>query len=279
MASDVCVGDLLGLGLAPKTAYVYARVIERCEEALGELGVDLCSATPAQVAELGLGWPRSRSSRAQLRAALKHAWLVLGRPDPPLQAIRVPPQVRMRCRALEPAAAARLEAAAWERGDRAGLAVLVGLYSALRRSEIAGLCWEDLDLDDDGRPAWIRVVGKGDVAAEVPVHPRLAEALLLWAPRRGWVFPARTGRPGHVNPTTVWCWVHQVGEEARVNVRTHQLRHTALAEANDRSGDLRAVQSIARHARPETTAGYTRTSAARMRQVVAMIDYQASAAS
>jgi integrase len=51
------------------------------------------------------------------------------------------------------------------------------------------------------------------------------------------------------------------------------LRHTALAEANDRSRDLRTVQEIARHSRPETTAGYTRTTSRRMAAVVAMIDY------
>lgn len=273
---EVGVGELLGLGLAPRTAYCYARVIERCEEALGVLGVDLVSASPAHIARLGLAWPPSRSSRAQLRAALKHAWRALGRSDPPLAAIRVPPQVRMRCRALDPADAARLEAAAWVREDRAGLAVLIGLYAALRRSEIAGLRWDDLVLDRAGRPVWLRVIGKGGIPGEVPVHPRLADALVAWAPRTGFVFPARSG-PGHVNPTTVWLWVGAVGETVGVTVRTHELRHTALAEANDRSGDLRAVQAIARHARPETTAGYTRATGRRMREVVEMIDYRASA--
>lgn len=37
----VDVDGLLGLGLAPKTAYVYARVIERCEGILAERGTDL----------------------------------------------------------------------------------------------------------------------------------------------------------------------------------------------------------------------------------------------
>jgi integrase len=73
-------------------------------------------------------------------------------------------------------------------------------------------------------------------------------------------------------------WVRDVGLEAGVPVRTHLLRHTALAEANDRSGNLRAVQDLARHSRPETTAGYTRTTAARLKSVVAMIDYGRGAA-
>jgi site-specific recombinase XerD len=51
------------------------------------------------------------------------------------------------------------------------------------------------------------------------------------------------------------------------------LRHTMLTEANDRSGDLRTVQEIARHMRPETTAGYTRASDRRLRNAVAAICY------
>lgn len=272
MAEVIDVDDLLGLGLAPKSAYAYARVIDRAEALLAGSGTDLAHVTPAQLAGLALAWPASRSSRMQLRAALRHAWAVQGRPDGPIQAVRVPPAVRMRCRALSGPEAARLEAAARARGDAPGLAVLVGLYSALRRAEIARLRWDDLSFDG-GLPAWLHVVGKGDVAADVPVHPVLAAALVELAPRAGWCFPARVGRAGHVNPTTIWTWVRRVGADAGVDVATHTLRHTALAEANDRSGDLRTVQAIARHARPETTAGYTRTTGERMRRVVGLISY------
>ena len=53
----------------------------------------------------------------------------------------------------------------------------------------------------------------------------------------------------------------------------HRLRHTALATANDRLGDLRAVSLFARHARVETTMIYTRTTARKLRQVVSALEY------
>lgn len=46
-----------------------------------------------------------------------------------------------------------------------------------------------------------------------------------------------------------------------------------LATANDNTGDLRAVQSFAGHAKPETTSLYTRANARRLAAVVASIDY------
>jgi len=61
-------------------------------------------------------------------------------------------------------------------------------------------------------------------------------------------------------------------------VRPHELRHTALATALDRTKDLRAVMTFAGHARPETTAGYTRTTRKRLEAVVAAIDYEAALA-
>src|SRR5437588_567653 len=82
--------------------------------------------------------PRTWASRKLLRHALRHYWEITARRHPPLAAIRVPVKPRMRCRALEPADACRLAAAARARHDDAGLAVLFALYLGLRREEIAG---------------------------------------------------------------------------------------------------------------------------------------------
>jgi integrase len=274
---DVAVSDLLGCGLSPRTAYLYARCLERFSSALEARGVDLMTAGPADIAGACAGFAASHSARCQLRGALIHGWEILGREVPPVKAVRVPPKPRARCLALATADATRLERAAWARGDSPGLAVLLGLYAGLRRAEIAGLAWEHLQFEG-GRPVWLRVHGKGDVVADVPVHPALAQALLRLArgPRRGWLFP---GKRDHVCPATVWDWVHDVGAGAGMpELRPHLLRHTALAEAHDRSGDLRAVQCFARHAKPETTMVYTRTTSARLVAVVGMIDYGRGAA-
>lgn len=270
---ELSASDLLGLGLSPRTAYLYARIWLRVETALEDAGVDWLSCTAGHIGVIASGWTLSHSARSQLRAAIGHAWEILERDNPPsLRAVRVPPKPQLRCKAIAEDDAGRLERAAWARHDAPGLAVLIGLYSGLRRAEIAQLRWDHLSVDKNGLPEWMSVMGKGAVAAEIPVHPVLARVLVEHRRPGGWVFPGRTG-DGPVSPGTVWGWVRLVGDEAGVPVRTHLLRHTALAEANDRSGDLRAVQDLARHARPELTAGYTRTTSARLKAVTAMIDY------
>lgn len=79
---------------------------------------------------------------------------------------------------------------------------------------------------------------------------------------------------GHVNPTTVATWVEKVARTAGIRrIYPHQLRHTAIATINDNTGDLRAAQTFARHANPETTAIYTRTTTERLQAAVLSLDY------
>jgi integrase len=185
----------------------------------------------------------------------------------------------MLCRALDEPLARRLAIVARARGDRMGAAVLLGLYAGLRRAEIARLRWSEIGTD-----GWLTIVGKGDVTRTIPLHPVVLEALRglgregLLAPeapqRPEWVFPSPYGGPVH--PTTVWTWVQQVGRDAGLELATHVLRHTCLATALDATRDLRAVQELAGHARPETTAGYTRVRRRRLEAVVAALEYEAS---
>ena len=268
---EITVGQLLAIGKSMRTAYIYARHLERAETFLAGRGRTLADCGPLDVAALAETVRKSHSSRGQLRAALVAAWDIQGRLDGPIRAVRVPPKPRGSCRALEVDVAAQLERAAWDRFDEPGLAVLIGLYAALRRFEIAKLRWEDIELDALSRPTWISVMGKGEKVADVPVHPVLAEALMrFWRPQ-GWVFRGRWSGP--VVPDTIWRWTVQVAREAGIRCTTHVLRHTALAEVNDRTGDLRTTQEIARHARPEETARYTRTTKARMIRAISSIDY------
>lgn len=270
------VEQLLATGIAARTAHSYLRFADRAADALAARGTDLAGCGPVDLVAVAETFPASRSSRQMLRSALARAWEALGRDDPPpLKAIRLPPRPRRRAKALDADQAERLNAAAWDRRDEpAGLAILIGMHSGMRRAEIASLRWEHIDLDSATPEFWVH--GKGDLEAPVPVHPRLVDALRQRRQASGWVFPARAGRSGHVNPTTVWTWSKRIAETAGLDpaaVRTHLLRHTFLTEANDRSGDLRAVQEIARHARPETTAGYTRVNRQRMQEVTAMVRY------
>jgi integrase/recombinase XerC len=256
---------LIGLGLAPKTVTVYHRVVQRAIDRCHELGISLDHIEAEQLAELAASFPASPSSRRQLRTALQYWYEWRGLPRPALRAIRVPKAKRGKFNGLEHDEA-RMLAKTCLGWYPEGLAVLAGLYMALRREEIATMRWDRFDPQLE----WYTVHGKGDTIADVPVHPTLRREL---RPNfYVWVFPGRQG--GHVTPATVWNWTKAAAKRAGIrDIHPHQLRHTAIATVNDNTGDLRAAQSFARHARPETTAIYTRTTAERLQEAVATLDY------
>lgn len=265
--------DLLKRGLSANTTYTYLRILARCEAFLEQRGSTIPEASAEDIRAFAATLPRSHARLSQLRGALSHAWDIESRREAPVWAIRTPRRPRGRCRALTEAEAESLEAVCRDRSDRRGLAVLFGLYAALRRAEIAELRADSFLAGEHGPREWVRVVGKGDVTADVPVHPELRAELDRFEIRDGYVFPG-TGRD-HVTPATIWEWTRLLADEAGItNVTPHRLRHTALAEALDRSHDLRTVQEFARHSRPETTARYTRVSGRRLAEVVSLVDYR-----
>jgi integrase len=259
----------LSRGLSVKTVVVYTNALRPVMEHFAKQRKTLDELTAFEVADYADVQVRaSTSSRALLRSSLRMYFEVARRWDSPHRAVTVPRRARMRCRALDECEASKLAGIARRRRDRAGLAVLLGLYCGLRRGEIASLRWGDLD----GR--WLTVVGKGAVRT-IPVGDVVFEAwniLRAELPSRTHVFEGRWGEP--CNPTTVWTWVDELSTESLGrHVTTHVLRHTALATALDSTGDLRAVQHFAGHAKPETTAGYTRTTERRLLAVANSIDY------
>jgi integrase/recombinase XerC len=150
-----------------------------------------------------------------------------------------------------------------------GTVVLVGMTLALRRFEIAKMEWSRFDSD----LTWYRVTGKYSKTATLPVHRHLITELegrnINGTP---WVFPGRVD--GHINPATVGAWTAEVGRAAGVpHLLPHELRHTTLAVANDETGDLRSVMAFARHSKPSTTVGYTRTTATKLRAVSDALGY------
>lgn len=263
----VFADHLIGLGLATRTVTYYVRRTRHADEWLREQGSNLAQAKPGLIGAYASTLPNSHSTRGQVASALGHYWQWVNRPSPPLKAIRVPPQPTMLCRALEPDQASRLKLMAsgwWPEG----ISVLFGLYIALRREEIAKAEWHRFDLAME----WYTVTGKNSKTATLPIHPTLKDELGKHRRAGGWIFQGRYG--GHVTPATIWDWTRQVGREADLpHLTTHQLRHTALATANDNLGDLRAVMEFARHSEPSTTSGYTRTTARRLQDVVRALDY------
>lgn len=256
-------------GLSDKTIHAYLLVIRRAELALARVGASVLTATALEIRELAGAWPRTRSSRIQLRTALARVWETADRLAPPTGAVSVPTKPRYHCRALDDPSAAALARVARADLGPAGMAVLLGLYAGLRREEIATLRFDHV------RGDWLEFVGKMDVSREIPIHPVLAQRLEDRHRRSTspFVFPGNVA--GHVNPATVWTWSRRLGREALgVPVSPHVLRHTAIATLNDRTRDLRAAQHFAGHVSPETTVIYTRVSRDRLAEAVSMIGWE-----
>jgi integrase len=260
---------LLAQGLAEKTACLYAKRVDDAILWFAERGADLVSSGPADLFAWSQTLSPSTSTRRQARSALRYYFEWLEKPEPGLKAIRVPPKPRYICQAVTEFQASALVAAAISSGRPRGTVVLVGLYLALRVSEIASMRWDRFDREMEH----YTVTGKGDYTVTLPVHPKLKEHLEGMETPYPYLFPGERGR-AHVNPATVWGWVRDIGEVVGIKgLRPHQLRHTAGATMNDRTGDLRATSEFLRHRRIETSMLYTRTTQTALERAMNALEY------
>ena len=140
--------------------------------------------------------------------------------------------------------------------DRAMLELFYS--SGLRLSELTGLRWGDLNLDEGE----VRVLGKGRKTRLLPVGRHAVAALRALGQAEGRapespVFRGRGGAP--ISPRTVQARMKtlalQHGFAKRVH--PHLLRHTFASHMLESSGDLRAVQELLGHADIATTQIYT----------------------
>lgn len=131
-------------------------------------------------------------------------------------------------------------------------AIRMGAQCGMRRAEIAGSHTEDLVRDLHG---WsLRVTGKGGHVRLVPVPDDLAAEIRDLPP--GWIFPSPSPRhPG--KPVTAAHLGKEISRLLPGSLTTHTLRHRAGTIAYANTHDLRAVQELLGHAKPETTAIYT----------------------
>lgn len=193
------------------------------------------------------GW--SAETRRSYRASLRqfYGWAhVTGRSDVDpsrlLPAI-TPPRGRPR---PTPESVYRL--AVRRADDRVELMVLLASQAGLRRGEIARA--HTGDLVDDAHGYSLRVTGKGGTVRLVPLLDELAERLLK-APA-GHLFPGQID--GHLSPSYVGKLVSRI---LGPGWTAHTLRHRFASRAYAAERDLRAVQELLGHAKPETTARYT----------------------
>jgi integrase len=132
--------------------------------------------------------------------------------------------------------------------ERARLAIMLAARCGLRRGEVARLERADVEPDLIGHA--LRVRGKGGHVRMVPLPADLAAAIL--ARPDGWLFPSTHGEhltPHHLGKLVSRCLPGEL--------TMHTLRHRCATVAYAGTGDLRAVQELLGHAKPETTARYT----------------------
>ncbi len=140
--------------------------------------------------------------------------------------------------------------------DHAALAALLGL-NGLRVSEACGTNVEDLGSERGHRT--LRIIGKGNKPAVIPLVPRTARTIDLAIGERtdGPILHRRDGQ--RLDRRTAHRWVTSIGKRAGIgHVHPHMLRAGFIMAALDAGVPLRDVQIAARHSDPRTTTIYDR---------------------
>ena len=129
--------------------------------------------------------------------------------------------------------------------------------SGLRLSELCGLRWRDLALDD----GLVTVLGKGARQRSVPIGSHARRALAEWRASNGATAdaPVFPGRNGPITPRAVQYRLRQLAQRQGLfkRVHPHLLRHSFASHILESSGDLRGVQELLGHADIATTQIYT----------------------
>jgi integrase/recombinase XerD len=141
----------------------------------------------------------------------------------------------------------------WLRNKRI---VIVLLYTGLRRTEVAGLGWDDVYLTD-ARLIVRSETAKGGHERIIPLHPRVVAELESTpeSARRGAVAGHPDGRClSHKSIGLIFeRWLNDLG----LRISAHKLRHSCATELLNSGADIREVQVTLGHADIRTTEGYT----------------------
>lgn len=142
--------------------------------------------------------------------------------------------------------------------------ILLGYYQGFRVSSIARVHGRDVDLLG-GR---IRTLGKGGKDRSLPLHPVIAE-LARSMPPDDWWFPARGGKTGHVNASSVTDLITKAKVRAGIldpRLTPHSLRHAFGTDLVEAEVDIRVVQELMMHESLATTQIYTGVSERRKQE-------------
>jgi integrase/recombinase XerD len=143
--------------------------------------------------------------------------------------------------------------------DERNRVLLLLLYaSGVRRGEIAGLRWQDLQATADG--GQITVFGKGGKTRSIRLPVSVWKQISKWrgeAQPGDPVFPSRKGGEP-LTDSRIWRIVKQAAQRAglEVPVSPHWLRHAHASHALDRGAPIHLVQATLGHASITTTGRY-----------------------
>lgn len=281
--SDFLVYCRLERRLAPLTCSAYERDVNACIAALRADGIEeLRLVRPPDLRRFLAAEAERRpaiGSQARTVAALKCFFRFcveneyLDR-DPAL-VLRTPKRREALPDVLDHRELARLLAATerddvWQRTfrgrrERDRLMLALFAYAGLRRSELLGLDWSDVDLER----RLIRVRrAKGGRQRAVPIHPALVPLIFDYLRYR-----ARDPEPalfvgvqGRRLSTTIMAatfrrYARAAGVTERKRVTPHTLRHVFASELLRAGANLRQIQELLGHKHLDSTQRYTRVTA------------------
>lgn len=146
--------------------------------------------------------------------------------------------------------------------------LLLALFTGMRRSELATLRWEHIDLE--GRTLRVPRTKNGD-PLELPLSSFIRTLLKDrrdTATASEWVFPGR-GRTGHL--TEMKSFVARVATNSGVAFTLHDLRRTFVTVAESLDIPAYALKRLLNHRGGDVTAGYIVISTERLRAPVERI--------
>jgi site-specific recombinase XerD len=137
---------------------------------------------------------------------------------------------------------------------RTRVMILLGYLHGLRAHEIAKIQTSDFNLDT----MQLNVIGKGGKERDIPIHAALLVEIPTMPPTGYW-FPARGGRPGHINWRSVSDLMTKAKHRAGIadpRLSGHSLRHSFGTLMVRGGTDLRTAQIMLGHASLATTELY-----------------------
>jgi site-specific recombinase XerD len=276
--------------LAPMTCSAYERDVSACLGYLQGEGIDELAEVKVTHLRAFLASEHNTrpaaSSQARTTAALECFFRFLVEEERLLRDPALPLRTPKKSEALpdvltmgelERLLSATARAELWQRHfagklerDRLLLALLA--YGGLRRSELLGLDWDDVDLSR--RLVRIRKA-KGGRQRTIPIHPALAPLFAEYYATRlplteQAVFVGVQG--GRLNVTqlaqTFRHYVEASGVNEHKHVTPHTLRHVFATELLHAGANLRQIHELLGHKHLDSTQRYTRVNAHELRGAI-----------